>query len=306
MFNNSHRALTDEASERAALYCLGDLPPKDLKSYEEHLSSCAVCRSEVERYSAVIANLALADSVDPPSTSRADFLTRVRNAKANESRWAKLRDVLITPQLSARPRRENPQDQASAALEKLATRLSGGEQELLDAMVSVALELCDDGTAGFSMLYEDEQVFRWDAIAGVLAPAKGGMTPRAWSFCGTTLDLGTPQLFSNPSRCFEYFKNSTHEIFEGLVVPVYVGEKPLGTLWVASHDDRKFDKEDLHVLQSIADFCGPAIGMMREQQAKRRTADNGIRCNETFLVRFGRYPEGSNLKKSFIAKIWIR
>ena len=124
------------------------------------------------------------------------------------------------------------------------------------------------------MLYEDEQVFRWDALAGKLAGAKGGTTPRTWSPCGTTLDLGKPQLFSNPSRCFEYFKGSTHQIFEGLVVPVYVGQKPLGTLWVASHDDRKFDNEDLKVLQSFAGFCGTAVETMRE-----READSGSRTS---------------------------
>jgi len=269
MFDKSHLVSTDETAEHAALYGLGDLSPEDRKSYEEHLLSCAVCRSEVEKYSAVVAKLALADSGDVPSRARTRFLTRVHIEKANGERWAKLSSVLITAQLSARPARKKNSAQVNAALHKLASRLSGSEQELLDALVSAALELCDAGTAGFSVLYEDEQVFRWDALAGSLIGAKGGTTPRTWSPCGTTLDFGTPQLFSHPSRCFEYFTNSTHQIFEGLVVPVYVGEKPLGTLWVASHDDRKFNKEDLQVLQSFADFCGNAVGIMRERQFKQ-------------------------------------
>jgi GAF domain-containing protein len=275
MVDRPHLVSTDETAEQAALYCLGDFPPEDRKSYEEHLSSCAACRAEVEACSAVIVDLALADPRDLPSRVRSDFLTRVHNEKASGRHWAKLISVIITPQLSARPTLRKNRDHVSAALDKLARRLSGSEQELLDALVRAALELCDAGTAGFSVLYEDEQVFRWDALAGALAGAKGGTTPRAWSPCGTTLDFGTPQLFSNPSRCFEYFKNSPHQIFEGLVVPVYVGEKPLGTLWVASHDDRKFDKEDLQVLQSFADFCGTAIGAMRERQANQGSDARG-------------------------------
>lgn len=275
MFDRPHPVSTDETAEQAALYCLGDFSPDDRESYEEHLSTCAACRSEVEGCSAAITELALADSVDLPSKARRDFLTRIHTEKADGRHWAKLISVIITPQLSARPTRKKNRDQLGAALDKLAGRLSGSEQELLDALVRAALELCDAGTAGFSVLYEDEQVFRWDALAGALAGAKGGTTPRTWSPCGTTLDFGTPQLFSNPGRCFEYFNNSPHQIFEGLVVPVYVKTKPLGTLWIASHDDRKFDKEDLQVLQIFADFCGTGIAIMRERQANQGSDARG-------------------------------
>jgi GAF domain-containing protein len=266
MFDKFHLVATDETAEHAALYCLGDFSPEDRKNYEEHLSSCAVCRSDVEEYTAVIADLAIAGSGDLPSKARAAFLTRVHHEKANRGQWAKISSVLITAQLSARPTRKKNHEQVSTALDKLATRVSWVEQELLDTLVRAALELCDAGTAGFSVLYEEEKVFRWDAIAGDLAAAKGGTTPSKWSPCGTTLDLGAPQLFSLPSRCFEYFANSPHQIVEGLVVPVYAGDRPLGTLWVASHDERKFDKEDVQVLERLASLCGTAVGTMREQQ----------------------------------------
>jgi GAF domain-containing protein len=266
MSDKPHLVSTDDTAEQAALYCLGDFPPEDRERYEEHLSTCAPCRAEVEGFTAVIAELALAEARDPSSRVRRDFLTRVQNEKAKGRHWAKLISVIITPQLSGRPTTKKGRDHVSAACDSLEGRLSGGEQELLDELVRSALELCDAGTAGVSVLYEDEGVFRWVALAGALTGAKGGTTPRTWSPCGTTLDFGTPQLFSNPSRCFEYFNNSPHPICEGLVVPVYVGKKPLGTLWVASHDDRKFDNDDLQVLQTLADFCGTAISVMRERQ----------------------------------------
>ena len=269
MTDEAHVVSTEGIAEYAALYCLGDFSPEDRLSYEKHLSYCAVCRSEVEKCSVVIADLALAGSGDPSAKARTAFLNRLHNEKSTRAQWAKISSVLITSELSARPARKKNREQVTAALEKLATQLSRIEQELLDALVRAALELCDAGTAGFSVLYEHEKVFRWDAIAGDLAAAKGGTTPSKWSPCGTTLDMGAPQLFSLPSRCFEYFSNSPHQIVEGLVVPVYVGDKPLGTLWVASHDDRKFDKEDLHVLQELASLCGTTVGSMRERQANQ-------------------------------------
>lgn len=275
MFDRPHLVSTDDIAEQAALYCLGDFPEEDRKSYEEHLSTCAACRAEVEGCTAAIAELALAEARNLSSRARRDFLTRVQDEKAKGRHWAKLISVIITSHLSDRPARKKDRNQVSAALDNLAGRLSGSEQELLDELVRSALELCDAGTAGFSVLYEDEQVFRWDALAGALAGAKGGTTPRTWSPCGTTLDFGTPQLFSNPSRCFEYFNNSPYQICEGLVVPVYVGEKPLGTLWIASHDKRKFDNEDLQVLQSFADFCGTAVSIIRERQARQASDASG-------------------------------
>jgi hypothetical protein len=268
MFDKPHRISTDEIAEQATLYCLGDFSPEERKRYEEHLSSCAVCRAAVEDSSAVIAEIALADPREPSKEARTAFLNRVHNEKIKGRLWAKLIGVLITPQLSARPSRRKNRVQLGKAVKMLESKLSGSEQELLDALVQAALKLCNAGTAGFSVLYEDEQVFRWDALAGALMAARGGTTPRTWSPCGTTLDLGRPQLFSHPSRCFEYFKDAPQPISEGLVVPVYIGAKPLGTLWVASHDDRKFDKEDLQVLQSFADFCGTAVGIIRERQVK--------------------------------------
>lgn len=269
MFGQLHNVSTDEIAEQAALYCLGDLSPEDRKGYEEHLSSCVVCRAEVEQCAAVIAELSVADSRLLPSTkAREDFLTRVRREKADGRHWERLSSVIITHQLSIRPSRTKNRRQLKDAVEMLAERHSGSEQELLEGVVGTALELCEAGTAGFSVLYEHEQLFRWDALAGALSGAKGGTTPRTWSPCGTTLDLGAPQLFSKPSRCFEYFTNSPHPICEGLVVPVYVGEKPLGTLWIAAHDDHKFDKEDVAVLESFAEFCGSAIGIMRERRFK--------------------------------------
>ncbi|MGA7216932.1 MAG: GAF domain-containing protein [Candidatus Sulfotelmatobacter sp.] len=267
MFDEPHPAPVDEIAERAALYCLGDFSAEDSKSYEVHLSACAVCRTEVEKYSAIVADLALAEAHQPSSKQRVDFLKRIRQEKAKGRLWERLRDVLITPQLSVRPAHEKNRAQIDAALNRLAMASALGEQDLLDALVGVALDLCHAGTAGFSMLYEDEQIFRWDALAGALTSAKGGTTPRDWSPCGTTLDLGTPQLFTNPSRCFEYFSDAPREICEGLVVPVYIGEKPLGTLWIASHDDRKFDQTDLQVLQTFADYCGAAVAILREGNA---------------------------------------
>jgi anti-sigma factor ChrR (cupin superfamily) len=77
MFEEVHLVSTDETAEYAALYCLGDLSPEDRKNYEKHLSVCGSCRSEVEGYSAVMDELALAESGNLSSELRAVILARV-------------------------------------------------------------------------------------------------------------------------------------------------------------------------------------------------------------------------------------
>jgi PAS domain S-box-containing protein len=45
-----------------------------------------------------------------------------------------------------------------------------------------------------------------------------------------------------------------------LLVPFHQGDDPVGTLWVASHDERKrFDKEDLRLVTSLAQFASAAV-----------------------------------------------
>ncbi len=187
-----------------------------------------------------------------------------------------LKGVLITPELFRRRKHELDRVKINTAIHKLSTLLKGSEQELMEELVRTTLALCNAGTAGLSLLCktgEGEEVFRWDALSGALAHAVGGTTPANWSPCGTTLERRTPQLFSHPGRCFEYFNDAMPAIVEGLVVPICVERAPIGTLWIASHDeDRKFDSEDLDVLTRLANFYSAAIRIMRRRQQAKEAA----------------------------------
>ena len=55
---------------------------------------------------------------------------------------------------------------------------------------------------------------------------------------------------------------------EALVLPVYVEGRPLGTIWITTHDDqRQFDSEDLRLLTSLGNFAGMALQL---QEARIR------------------------------------
>jgi RNA polymerase sigma factor (sigma-70 family) len=178
-----------------------------------------------------------------------------------------LENILITEQLMRRARREPRVAQEAECLHNLAETVAGSPELLIDTFLKIPLELCGAGTTGLSLLETQpsgEQVFRWTNLAGRLANAVGGTTPRNFSPCGVTLDRNSPQLFSYPARYFEYFKQVDVPIVEGLVIPFHVGTETEGTVWIVSHDERsKFDAEDVRIMSSLTEFVGCATHLSK-------------------------------------------
>jgi DNA-binding CsgD family transcriptional regulator len=197
-----------------------------------------------------------------------------------------LERVITTDNLNRRtPRAARPIAERNG-LRRLSQTLREQPESILQTLCDVALDVCDADTAGMSILerHDSEAIFRWRALAGIYAPHLGGMTPRDFSPCGTTMDRGTPQLFSRLDRHFTYFQAVKPAVVEALLVPFYVGEKPAGTMWVVAHDDRRrFDREDARVLTTMASFAGAAYGLLLslKNDAGQSEARFGRACNAT-------------------------
>nr|WP_315889752.1 PAS domain S-box protein [Kovacikia minuta] len=177
-----------------------------------------------------------------------------------------LNDILMASALSERsPRTPNWQAETQAFC-LLARQLAEQPQTILKTLVTVAKDLCQAGTAGVSLLEvapDGEEGFRWGAIVGAFEAYEGGTIPRRFSPCGICLDRQAPQLYSYPERYFTYLQNSSPRIVEGLVIPVQGATEPLGTIWILSHDEtRQFDREDVRILSSLADFTAAALQSM--------------------------------------------
>ena len=115
------------------------------------------------------------------------------------------------------------------------------------------------GSAGLSLLTKDETRFYWAAIAGAWQPHLGGGTPRNFGPCGDVLDHNTPLLFAHWERRYPYLSSAQPVADEGLLVPFYVNGKAVGTIWAITHDKRrKFDAEDLRLLESMGRFASTA------------------------------------------------
>lgn len=199
---------------------------------------------------------------------------------------ATLDDILITPLLAQRaiPARDIVAEHA--ALTDLIGETAGESPHLLQRLVDLAVELCDAGSAGVSLLESapadtSQGVFRWVAMSGLYHKYEGGTTPEGFSPCGTCLSRGTPQLYREPARLYTYLDEATPPIVEGLVIPLRSRGASLGTIWIVSHDPRRmFTARDVAVMTSLADFTSTALVMQRAREA----AESANRAKDEFLA----------------------
>jgi len=197
---------------------------------------------------------------------------------------APLEAIVRTDELERRPSR--PPDYASEnkALVALSTALADSPLTILQTLADRVLEVLGADSAGLSLLTKDEKRFYWAAIAGAWRSHTGGGTPRDFGPCGDVLDRNVPMLFTHWEQRYPYLSGATPLADEGLLAPFYVKGKAVGTIWAIIHSDRrKFDAEDLRLLQSLGQFASAAyqgrgtIEDLKVQIAAREKAEAELR-----------------------------
>jgi signal transduction histidine kinase len=197
---------------------------------------------------------------------------------------ASLDSILCTEELLSRPRRPPDHEKENFALVVLVSALADSPRTILQTLADKVLEILDADSAGLSLLTEDEKTFHWAAIAGAWRPHLGGGTPRDFGPCGDVLDRNVPMLFTHWERRYPYLSSAMPLAEEGLLVPFYVNGKAVGTIWTIAHrNDRKFDAEDLRLLESMGRFASAAyrtvqsIEELRSEIAAREKAETELR-----------------------------
>jgi signal transduction histidine kinase len=197
---------------------------------------------------------------------------------------APLEAVLCTEELLRRPRRRPDHEMENSALVALVAALADSPRTILQTLADKVLEVLSADSAGLSLLTKDEKKFYWAAIAGAWRPHLGGGTPRDFGPCGDVLDHNDPLLFTHWERRYPYLNVAMPLAEEGLLVPFYVNGKAVGTIWVIAHNvHRKFDAEDLRLLQSMGRFASAAyqaveaIDDLRREISAREKAQAELR-----------------------------
>jgi signal transduction histidine kinase/ActR/RegA family two-component response regulator len=180
---------------------------------------------------------------------------------SNDDACLPLEAVIKTSELT----RRTPRDRELAAehlavtelMEEMASVAGGtASDRVLRRLVDTTCALCNADAAGISMLEVDgdREVFRWHAIAGRWAHFTGGTIDYERSVCGLVVQRNAPVLAVQPNRHFG--RPPGHDaIAEMLAIPFHFEDRPVGTLWVVSLDERggrRFDAEDLRLLTSLA------------------------------------------------------
>jgi len=170
-------------------------------------------------------------------------------------------DVLITAELERRPRRAPDYAAENRAMAALARQLAVDPHGVPQKLAELVLELCAAGSAGISLLEEQDghRIFRWHAAAGLFADHLGGTIAFDRSPCGVVVDRNQTMLMRHGERCFEAMAGFDPPMVENLLVPWTAEGRAVGTVWVISHRlDRQFDAEDARVLRNLADFAAAA------------------------------------------------
>jgi len=201
-----------------------------------------------------------------------------------------LADVVISHELLSRRIHTLNSRVEIKAMYDLAGLLADGAPRVLKRLAQMAIELCNAGSGGISVLEvgdDGNQQFRWQALAGELEKYEGGTTPRDWSPCGQSLKAAKPMLYAYPARFFTYFQDVSTPLVEGLVIPMFAGYRPIGAIWIVSHDEsRKFDAEDVRIMTSLASFVTAALLLPAAQRASyAETAKIGQNTVWAELVR---------------------
>jgi PAS domain S-box-containing protein len=182
-------------------------------------------------------------------------------------------EIIITDLLWNRPSRPPDLNRELEAFRMLGREmLVQNPSDVLNSLVGHAISLCKAESAGISLLEkkkDGKEAFRWVAATGTMESFVGSTFPRDFSPSGICLERNCAQLFSHPERYFTYL-NRVLPMAELLLIPFYRDNEGLGTLWVICHDtQRKFDREDVRILSSLADFTAATLFALRLQQQQQ-------------------------------------
>jgi PAS domain S-box-containing protein len=200
-------------------------------------------------------------------------------------------DLAVQPPgtLAARPARAPDHAAENRALVELARHVATApdDVDVLQQLVETARTLCRADSAGLSAVEEEggRRVLRWHALAGPFARHRWTVRPLDESPSALAIEAREPVLIERPDRRFPFLAELSPPIAEALLVPFPLGATVVGTLWVASHDEqRRFDREDARLLDSLAHFASAAYRMVSTRHESQQLA-TALRRRELELRR---------------------
>ncbi|TNF27960.1 MAG: GAF domain-containing protein [Deltaproteobacteria bacterium] len=138
--------------------------------------------------------------------------------------------------------------------------------EVADVVVRHARRVLEADGASVTDVRDDVYVYR--AVAGSPVPVIGDPHPLAGSFTGEAVAAGEPRLFRlAEADGGSYARALADGIKSGLVAPIIVGGKVIGTVGATSGEEDAFDASDLRILSGFAAFLAIGLGLIEKARA---------------------------------------
>jgi hypothetical protein len=142
-----------------------------------------------------------------------------------------LGSVIATAELAGRASRTPDYATEAGILASLARDIARSPESILQCLAQGALTSCQAGSAGISLIDEAGKFFRGHALEGELAKCAADARP---------------------------------PIVEALLAPFSFEGKPVGTIWVVTHEERRrFDAEDARRIGNLGRFAAAAFRLRR-------------------------------------------
>jgi len=157
-------------------------------------------------------------------------------------------------------------------INQLTQAFIGDPDSILQVLVEAAVDLCGAESAGISIELEQPNTnfYHWVATAGQYRRFLNAMLPLYPSACGVCLERGRPQLFRVSQRFFDLMGIEAPIVTDGMLLP-WEADNTRGTFWIMAHEEPEaFDREDLRIMQALADFASMAVVHQRQQAAMIR------------------------------------
>lgn len=162
-------------------------------------------------------------------------------------------------------------------LHRLAVAFVEHPETILQELVNAAVRLCGADSAGISIEKPDqtpEDFYEWVATAGEYSSFLGASLPQCPSACSACLHRNSPQLFRVGKEFFDILGVEAAIVKDGILLPWHV-EDVRGTIFIISHSrDEAFDREDLHLMQVLANFAAMAIRQHRQHEKLLKQAQS--------------------------------
>ena len=178
-------------------------------------------------------------------------------------------DLQSDASFAARPLRARDVTVIPEGMRRIAHALVEHPATILQVLVETAVELCSADSSAISLEKEDrteDAYYQWVAIAGVYSGMYNAVFPHYPTGCSICLERGRPQHVRAFKPYFDYLGITAAPVTDGLMFP-WQTDEARGTFYILAHDRTEaFDRDDLHMMEILADFAAIGVRQLRQQK----------------------------------------